>query len=243
MARKKENEQLGCGCAAIAILVMLWFFEKYWEWTLIACLVFLVVYLVYSRRQKGKQVEVNIEPEFEIKYCKANGDRSVRKIKVVKIGEFLDAYCFLKNSVCTFAFYRIEECVDLSTGELVTEDFRNYYAKSRADKFRPCDVFDFYYWEDVRYSDYSELPKGVSKFEIDEKHLMEIATYKEGVLKKEFLCGHVIRNKGSIDRYLIELIDDKGEKIFAGMSKIISVDGIDDFGKYLTRKFYESKIK
>lgn len=243
MARKNENEKLGCGCAAIAVLVMLWFFEKYWEWTLIACLVFLVVFLVYSRRQKSKQVELNIEPEFEIKYCNANGDRSVRKITVARMGLNLDAYCFLKKNFLTFKFSRIEEIVDLATGEIVIEDFRSYYAKSRVDKFRPCDVFDFPYWQKVRYSDCSEIPRGVSSFEMNEKHLMEIVTYNDGFLKKEFLCGHVVRNKGGVDKCVIELIDENGEKIFAGMSKIISVDGIDDFGEYLTRKFYESKIK
>ena len=149
----------------------------------------------------------------------------------------------MKKNFLTFKFSRIEEIVDLATGEIVIEDFRSYYAKSRVDKFRPCDVFDFPYWQKVRYSDCSEIPRGVSSFEMNEKHLMEIVTYNDGFLKKEFLCGHVVRNKGGVDKCVIELIGENGEKIFAGMSKIISVDGIDDFGEYLTRKFYESKIK
>ena len=189
----------------------------------------------------SSRTEVENVPEFEIKYRKTKDAETVRKISVVKIGEFLSAYCFLKKSICTFSFSKIVECVDLSTGEIVKEDFRTYYAKSRLNSFKPIDIFDFYYWEPVRYSSFMDLPAEMSGFELNEKLVMDVVTFKYGERKEEFVCKRIIEKKNDADRFCVELVDSSNKKLFVGMSKIISVDGIEDFGEYLIEKFYESR--
>ena len=241
MAKKNDAEKYGCGCVIVAILAIIVLMDKYWEWTLIGGAVFLVAFLVYSRRKKDEQIKVGFAPEFEIRYRKSKDNETVRKITVIKMGEFLDAYCFLKNCVCTFAFSKIKECVDLSTGELVKEDFRAYYAKTRVNLFKPIEIYDFYYWEQIHYSSFLDLPDGISGFNLNQKFVMDVVTYKYGERKDEFLCERIVENKKGKERFCVELVDSSNKKLYVGMSKIISVDGIDDFGEYLTEKFYEYK--
>lgn len=239
MAKNKDAEKYGCGCVIVAILSILALIDKLWGWTLIAGAVLIVAFFVYSRRYR--QIKVDFAPEFEIKYKKSKDNETLRKITVLKMGEFLDAYCFLKNCVCTFAFSKIKECVDLSTGELVKEDLRSYYAKTRVKSFKPIEVFDFYYWEKIHYSSFLDLPNGISGFKINQKFMMDIVTFKYGERKEEFVCKRVVENKKGIERFCVELVDSSNETQYVGMSKIISVDGIEDFGEFLTQKFYESK--
>lgn len=241
MPRNNDAKNYGCGCAVVAFLLMISLMDKYWEWTLVAGVVLIIVLLVYNKKQKQAQIKVDFAPEFEIKYRKNKSDITVRKITVVKLGEFLDAYCFLRNSVCTFAFSKIIECVDLSTGEIVKDDFRTYYAKTRVNSIKPIEVFDFYCWEDIRYSSFLDLPAEISGFDVNQKFFMDVVTFKYGEIKEEFVCKRVIEKKKEADRFCVELVDSSNKKLFVGMSKIISVDGIDDFGEYLTEKFYEYK--
>jgi hypothetical protein len=241
MPRNNDAKNYGCGCAVVAILLMISLMDKYWEWTLVAGVVLIIVLLVYNKNQKQAQIKVDFAPEFEIKYRKNKSDITVRKITVVKLGEFLDAYCFLRNSVCTFAFSKIIECVDLSTGEKVNDDLRVYYAKSRVKTIKPIDVFDLRYWEPIRYSSFMDLPSEISGFKLNQKFMMDVVTFKYGERIEEFICNRIIRRENESERFCVELIDSSNKKLFVGMSKIISVEGIEDFGEYLTEKFYEYK--
>lgn len=184
---------------------------------------------------------VEYVPDFEIRYRKSKNDETVRKISVVKLGEFLYAYCFLRNSICTFSFQKIVECVDLSTGEFVKDDLRIYIAKSRVKTLKPIELFEMPYWGPIRYSSFMELPEGISGFKVDDKFMMDVVTFKYGERKEEFVCKRVVENKKEADRFFVELVDSSNKKIYVGMNKIISVEGIEDFGEYLTEKFYESK--
>ena len=260
MKNKNHGCAIGCAFLAAAILLIITLAEHGYS-RIAGCLVILLfvsffvikIRLIRSYDPNAKEeIEkpdestrkgdaIGYIPEFEMRYRKSNGEESVRKIAVVSIGELLDAYCFLKNCVCTFAFSRIKECVDLSTGELVGKNFRTYYAKSRASEIKPIDVFDFYYWEKIRYSSFLDLPDGISGFEINQKFMMDIVTFKYGERKEEFVCKRVVENEKGSERFCVELVDSSNKTLYVGMSKIISVDGIEDFGEFLTQKFYESK--
>ena len=241
MTRNNNAQNYGCGCVVVLILLIICMMEKYWEWTLIAGAVLVVAFFAYSRLHKNGQVKVDFAPEFEIKYRKNKSDITVRKITVLKLGEYLDAYCFLRNSVCTFSFSKILECIDLSTGEAVKEDLRVYYAKSRVKTIKPIEVFDMRYWEPIHYSSFMDLPSEISGFKLNQKFVMDIVTFKYGERKEEFLCNRIVGKKNEAERFCVELVDSSNKKLYVGMSKIISVEGIEDFGEYLTEKFYEAK--
>ena len=71
-----------------------------------------------------------MQPEFEIRYIDAAGRVSVRQIYVIDFdGRLLEAYCFLRNEERSFIVDRIDECVDLSTGEVVDDDLCKFFAK------------------------------------------------------------------------------------------------------------------
>jgi hypothetical protein len=69
------------------------------------------------------------QPEYEIVYVDAEGRKSTRKISVLKFDyKVIEAYCFLRKEVRTFYVQRILECVDLSTGEIISGDLRRFFA-------------------------------------------------------------------------------------------------------------------
>lgn len=185
----------------------------------------------------------NVEnyPEYEITYTDLDGERTKRKISVMSFdGKVLESYCFLRGAKRSFYIKRISECVDLSTGEVVSADLYKFFADKFHLKLKPCDMYDFKEWSGKSYSDVQELPDELNGFELNEKIVMTIVTYKEGSLKDEFTCEKVFLSSYDSDQFYISMSDSKGEHYNVGLSKIVSVDGVDNFAKYLERKFYAS---
>lgn len=71
-----------------------------------------------------------LKPEFEIMYRDARNNLSCRKIHIFNFdGRLIDAYCFNRRENRSFLVSRIEECVDLSTGEVIKGDLKKVFAK------------------------------------------------------------------------------------------------------------------
>ena len=180
-------------------------------------------------------------PEYEIKYTDLDGNETTRKISVSAFdGKSLKSYCFLRNDERTFYIKRISECVDLSTGEVISGDLYEFFANKFNLKLKPCDMYDFDEWSSMSYSDVPELPDELNGFELNEKNRMTIVTYNEGFLNDEFVCERVFLSSYNSDKFYVSMRNYKGEHYNVGLSKIVSVDGIDNFGKHLESKFYAS---
>lgn len=183
------------------------------------------------------------QPEYEIKYTDLDGNETTRKISVSAFdGKSLKSYCFLRNDERTFYIKRISECVDLSTGEVISGDLYEFFANKFNLKLKPCDMYDFDEWSSMSYSDVPELPDELNGFELNEKNRMTIVTYNEGLLNDEFFCERMFLSSYNSDKFYVSMRNYKGEHYNVGLSKIVSVDGVKNFGKYLEEKFYASDV-
>ncbi len=184
---------------------------------------------------------VENHPEYEIKYTDLDGNETTRKISVSAFdGKSLKSYCFLRNDERTFYIKRISECIDLSTGEVISSDLYEFFANKFNLKLKPCDMYDFDEWSSMSYSDVPELPDELNGFELNEKNRITIVTYNEGFLNDEFVCERVFLSSYNSDKFYVSMRNYKGEHYNVGLSKIVSVDGIDNFGEHLESKFYAS---
>ncbi|MBO7512550.1 MAG: hypothetical protein J6T54_06235 [Fibrobacter sp.] len=189
-----------------------------------------------------KSVEIG-RPEYEIVYTDHEGEKTTRKISVLKFdGRLIDAFCFLRGEERTFYVKRISECIDLSTGEVINGDLRQFFADKFNMKLKPCEMYSFDEWVDMVYSPVPELPTDLHGFELNEKFNMTIATFNDGFINDEFVCEKVYSSSYISDQFYVSMYNRKGLRFNVGLSKIVSVDGIDNFGKYLESKFYESDI-
>lgn len=182
-----------------------------------------------------KEVEVynrdgilkKVKPEFEIKYRNSEGVVTVRKIALLDIvGAGISAFCFLRNDVREFYCPHIQECIDLSTGELVTENLMVFFVKRRYPRKRLARVFEYDEWCEIPYVEIpDELPEGLLFFNIDKRSRARIVTYRDGVIEDDFLFGKVLDSQFDADKYYVQIIDSNGEERNVGFSKILSVEG------------------
>lgn len=180
-------------------------------------------------------------PEYEITYTDYEGEKTTRKISVLKFdGKAIEAFCFLRGEERTFHVKRISECVDLSTGEVVAGDLRQFFAGKLGMKLKPCDLYSFDEWSGISCSSVPKMPKDLHGFELNEKITMTIVTFNDGFINDEFLCENVFASSYDVDQFYIAMYNSKGERYNVGLSKIVDVKGTDNFGEYLVAKFYES---
>lgn len=190
---------------------------------------------------KEPKESVNFKPNLEITYVNLRGEESVRKIFVRRFeGKALHAYCFLRNEERTFLVSRILNGVDLSTGELISGNIRDYFAENHGNEFKPCDLYDYDEWLEKSYSTFSNLPEDIRSLELNEKLRMTIVFYKEGKRTDEFLCEKVKSSVAKSGLFYVSVVDSKGESLNVDIDKIVSVEGIADFGAYVTEKFYQT---
>lgn len=191
-----------------------------------------------------KQKNKNLKPNYEIKYKDAEGNISVRKIFVRRFdGRVLEAHCFLRGEERTFYVPRIVECVDLETGEVINADefygdLRWYFCKRFNKRYKPSDMFNFDEWSGFSFSSFTPLLGEMDRFEINEVFVMKIADYDDGFITRKFSCGSVWTTRS--EGFYISLEDTNGTLYDIAFNKIISVEGIEDFGKYLNDKFLNS---
>ena len=183
------------------------------------------------------------KPNYEIKYKDAEGNISVRKIFVRDFdGRVLDAYCFLRNDDRTFYVPRIVECVDLATGEVLSNDkvdLRWYFNERFKKDFKPSDMFEYDEWAKTGVSSCTPFIDDISGFDVDDDFRMKILTYKDGVISGRFHCGKVYSSM--YDGFYMSLIGDDGNSYNVEPNKIISVEGVEDVGKFINEKFLNSK--
>lgn len=183
------------------------------------------------------------KPNYEIKYRDAEGNKSTRKIFVRDFdGRVLDAYCFLRNDDRTFYVPRIVECVDLATGEVLSNDkgdLRWYFNERFKKDFKPSDMFEYDEWVKMSFSSCTPFVDDISGFDVDDDFRMKILTYKDGKVSGRFHCGKVCSSM--YDGFYMSLIGDNGNSYNVEPNKIISVEGVDDIGKFINEKFLNSK--
>ena len=191
-----------------------------------------------------KQKNKNLKPNYEIKYKDAEGNISDRKIFVRRFdGRVLEAHCFLRSEERTFYVPRIVECVDLETGEIINADefygdLRWYFCKRFNKRYKPSDMFNFEEWSGFSFSSFTPLLGEMDGFEINEVFVMKIADYDDGFITRKFSCGSVWTTRS--EGFYISLENTNGILYDIAFNKIISVEGIEDFGKYLNDKFLNS---
>lgn len=189
----------------------------------------------------SEKSEAVVKPNFEITYENSDGETSKRKIAVRRFdGKVLVAYCFMRKEERTFYIPRISECVDLSTGEIVQGDLRSYLAKKYGSNLKPFEMYHYDEWSEIPYKEVPCLPYDLNGFELNVKLQMKIVTYKDGERSEEFICGKIMLSSYDVDQFYIKLTDSNGNILNVGFSKIVSVDGIDDFYSYVLEKFYQS---
>lgn len=183
------------------------------------------------------------KPNYEIKYKDAEGNISVRKIFVRDFdGRVLEAYCFLRNDDRTFYVPRIVECVDLATGEVLSNDkgdLRWYFNERFKKDFKPSDMFEYDEWVKTGVSSCTPFIDDISGFDVDDDFRMKILTYKDGVISGRFHCGKVYSSM--YDGFYMSISDDNGNSYNVEPNKIISVEGVEDIGKFINEKFLNSK--
>ena len=183
-----------------------------------------------------------LKPNYEIKYRDFEGKESVRKIFVRDFnGKVLDTYCFLRNEGRTFYIPRIVECVDLKTGEVLSNDkcdLRWYFNERFKKNFKPSDMFEYDEWVKTGVSSCTHFVDDISGFDVDDDFRMKILTYKDGEISGRFHCGKVYSSM--YDGFYMSLSDDNGNSYNVEPNKIISVEGIEDIGKFINEKFLNS---
>ena len=189
------------------------------------------------------QNQTELKPNFEIKYKSAEGEVTVRKVFVKDFdGKMLEAYCFLRDDDRTFYVPRIIECVDLATGEVLSNDkcdLRWYFNERFKKNFKPSDMFEYDEWVKTGVSSCTPFVDDISGFDVDDDFRMKILTYKDGEISGRFHCGKVYSSM--YDGFYMSLIDDNGNSYNVEPNKIISVEGVEDIGKFINEKFLNSK--
>ena len=188
------------------------------------------------------QNQTEMKPNFEIKYKSAEGEVTVRKVFVKDFdGKMLDAYCFLRDDDRTFYVPRIVECVDLATGEVLSNDkgdLRWYFNERFKKDFKPSDMFEYDEWVKMSFSSYTPFVDDINGFDVDDYFVMKIATYKDGIVSGRFHCGKVYSSM--YDGFYMALADDDGRSYNVEPNKVISVEGVDDIVKYINDKYLSS---
>ena len=197
-----------------------------------------------ANKNAEKQKISNLKPNYEIKYRDADGNESLRKIFVWDFdGKVLDAYCFFRNEDRTFYIPRIIECVNLETGEVLSNDkgdLRWYFNERFNKKFKPSDMFEYREWAKMSFSSCSPFADDINGFDVDDDFRMKIVTYKEGFVSGRFHCGKVYSSIYDSDGYYLVLDGEDGTRYNVEPNKIISVEGIEDIGKFINEKFLDS---
>lgn len=261
MTKKEQKAQAeGCGCLLLAIPVVVFGMDSWWKWGLVALLVLAIIGFAVGMlgldksKAKGmkskrefngeKQKISNLKPNYEIKYRDADGNESLRKIFVRDFdGKVLDAYCFLRNEDRTFYIPRIVECVDLETGEALSsdkDDLRWYFNERFNKKFKPSDMFEYREWSKMSFSSCSPFADDINGFDVNDDFRMKIVTYKEGFVSGRFHCGKVYSSIYDSDGYYLVLDGEEGVRYNVEPNKIISVEGVEDIGKFINEKFLDS---
>ncbi|SHH25753.1 hypothetical protein SAMN05720766_10975 [Fibrobacter sp. UWH9] len=190
--------------------------------------------------QNKKNVN-DFSPNFEIKYEDSEGNETLRQIFAKKIdGQVLTAHCFLRDEERSFYIPRITECVDLETGEIVTNDIKRFLLKKFKQNVRPCDVYRYEEWVERSYNKSKPVSENVGEFDINQKLRMTVVTYKEGEIQGEFLLEKVRISSYEIDGLYVVLLDENGDRHNVGLSKVISAEGIGDFTAYIENSYYQS---
>ena len=183
----------------------------------------------------------NDGPDYEIKYVSSDGSETIRQIKVIDFkGRMLEAVCFLRHEKRTFAVSRIAECIDLSTGEVIQEELHFYFNRRYNKNYKISTMFSFEEWSTAEFVDVPEIPKEIDGFSLNEKFNMKILDIDSGVVEKEFVCEKVRSSLYNENQYYVSLHDSDGKIYNVDLGKILNVDGVENFGKYLIDKFYES---
>lgn len=186
----------------------------------------------------------NLKPNYEIKYRDAEGNESLRKVFVRDFdGKVLDAYCFLRNEDRSFYVPRIVESVDLETGEVLSNykgDLRWYFNERFKKKFKPSDMFEYREWNKMSFSSYTPFVDDINGFDVNDDFKMKIVTYKEGIVSGMFHCGKVYSSMYEDKSFYVVLDGDGGIRYNVEPNKIISVEGVEDFGKFINEKFLNS---
>lgn len=236
MSRRNDNN-LGCGCIAFFILVLITLFDKYWMWTVPATLIAVICYFVVKKRAKTPV----IKPEYEIKYKDVEGNVTTRKIAVMEMnGSVLRCFCFLREAERTFYVSRILECIDISTGEIIKENLMLYFIRKYKSDQSIKEIFYKDDFEDVEFVHVDEFPDEFFDFELKENLSISFVSYKYGLTKGTFYCSDVKESNNECDYFYLKLFDSSGKEIDVGLSKVISVDGIENFREFLIEKFYQS---
>lgn len=172
-------------------------------------------------------LDANLKPEFEIKYKSFDGEITVRKIAVISLsGSELKCFCFLRDDEREFVIPSIQECIDLSTGELITENLMVFFLKRCFPRKKVSNIFEYEEWCETPYVDIpDDLPENLLHFNIDKKLHAKIATYGKGVLEDDFYFGKIYDSEFCADQYYVQIVDSSGNKLNVGFSKILSVDG------------------
>lgn len=253
---KSSSESCGC-LIAVALLIVICF-DGWWKWIVIAFLAliivsFLINYFVHEDKktdktcfdasedkEQNKSCEL-FRPNFRIRYESGDGDVTTRDIYIKKInGIVVSAYCFLRQEERTFVIDRIMECVDLESREKIDGDLKIFFLNKYKNSACPSNFYTFDEWNDLSYSKLKPVSEEVGEFELNEKFKMKFATYKEGFVEGEFLCLKVKVSSYLIDMLYVVVLDDSGVSRNVGLSKIVYVEGIEDFNQYLQNKFYKS---
>lgn len=195
---------------------------------------------VSSKKEKVVKKK-NDGPDFEIKYVSSDGEETVRQIKVIDFkGRMLEAVCFLRHEKRTFAVSRIAECVDLSTGEVIQEELHFYFNRRYNKNYKISTMFSFEEWTTAEFVDVPEMPKEIDGFALNEKLNMQILDLDSGVVEKEFVCEKVRSSLYNENQFYVSLRDADGNVYSVDLGKVLKVEGVENFGKYLISKFYES---
>lgn len=98
---------------------------------------------LFSKREKIPAYipEQEVDPRFRVKYRDFHGTLTERNIRFIAVNKetgvlMIEAFCELKKEERTFRADRIQECVNLSTGEMIenpVEYFESFYNQAFVD--------------------------------------------------------------------------------------------------------------
>ena len=77
---------------------------------------------------------IAVKASLQIRYSDYNGGKTDRRIDATRYipeGGYIEAWCHLRNEQRTFRVDRIQEAVDIDTGEIVTTRIKSFLRKHR----------------------------------------------------------------------------------------------------------------
>ena len=132
---KNKVDKYGClWCLVFIILLILLFVYKSW---FVALLLTLFCWFYYRGNQKMKtKIEIDrescdIKPEYRIEYIDEDEKRTTREISPLGItasGNYIQAFCHLRNEERTFNLQKILSMIDLNSGEVIDAP-KNFFRK------------------------------------------------------------------------------------------------------------------